>query len=192
AGAAIGTLAVTDPDAGDTHTFAVSDPRFEVVGATLKLKAGVALDYEAEPAVNLTITATDAGGLLITRPFTITVSNVNEAPTANGGGPYTVPEGGSVTLTGSGSDPDAGDGLTYLWDLDNNGTFETAGQLVVLPAAGLDGPGTLTVVLRVTDTGGLSSQSPATITVTNAAPTAVNDSAATNEDRPGAAPGLSN
>src|SRR5207248_2797658 len=117
AGAAIGTLTVTDPDAGDTHTLAVSDSRFEVVGSTLKLKAGVALDYEAEPTVALTVTATDAGGLSITRSFTITITNVNEAPTANGGGPYTVPEGGSVTLTGSGSDPDAGDGLTYLWDL---------------------------------------------------------------------------
>jgi hypothetical protein len=183
-GAAIGTLSVTDPDVGDTHTFALSDARFEVVGTTLKLKTGVSLDFETEPAVNLTITATDAGGLSVTRPFTITVTNVNESPTANGGGPYTVPEGGSVTLTGSGSDPDAGDSLTYLWDLDNNGTFETAEQIVVFSAAGLDGPSSRTVVLRVTDAGGLSSQSLATITVTNVAPTAVNDSAATNEDQP--------
>src|SRR5204863_280118 len=43
AGAAIGTLTVTDPDAGDTHTFTVSDSRFEVVGTTLKLKDGVSL-----------------------------------------------------------------------------------------------------------------------------------------------------
>ena len=38
----------TDPDSGDTHTFAVDDARFEVVGGQLKLKAGQSLDFEAE------------------------------------------------------------------------------------------------------------------------------------------------
>jgi hypothetical protein len=192
AGATIGTLAVTDPDVGDTHTFTVSDSRFEVAGATLRLKAGDSLNYEAEPSVYLTITATDAGGLSITRPFTVTVTNVNEAPAANAGGPYTVPEGGSVTLTGSGSDPDAGDGRTYAWDLDGNGTFETPGQNPTFSAAGLDGPGSRAVVLRVTDAGGLTSLSQATITLTNAAPSAGNDSAATDEDRPVAVAVLAN
>ena len=32
AGAVVGTISVVDPDAGDSHTFAVSDERFEVVG----------------------------------------------------------------------------------------------------------------------------------------------------------------
>ena len=34
AGAVIGTLSTTDPDAGDSHSYAVSDARFEVVGGT--------------------------------------------------------------------------------------------------------------------------------------------------------------
>ena len=53
------------------------------------------------------------------------------APTANAGGPYTVPEGGSTTLAGSGT----GQVLTYAWDLDNDGTFETAGQTATFSAA---------------------------------------------------------
>ena len=37
---------------------------------------------------------------------------VNDPPTADAGGPYVVNEGGTVTLTGSGTDPDS-DPLTY-------------------------------------------------------------------------------
>ncbi|MCC7339361.1 MAG: DUF4347 domain-containing protein, partial [Pirellulaceae bacterium] len=46
AGASIGTVAVVDPDAGDSHTWSVDDARFEIVGNQLKLKAGQLLDYE--------------------------------------------------------------------------------------------------------------------------------------------------
>jgi hypothetical protein len=81
----IGTLTVTDPDVGDTHLFTVSDNRFEVVDAILKLKAGISLDYEAEPTVPLTITATDSTALPISRLFTITVLDINLPPTADSG-----------------------------------------------------------------------------------------------------------
>ncbi len=47
--------------------------------------------------------------------------------TVNAGGPYSVNEGASVVVTASANDPD-GDTLTYAWDLDNDGTFETTGQ----------------------------------------------------------------
>ena len=55
-------------------------------------------------------------------------------PTADAGGPYTVAEGGQVTLSGTGSDPDM-DPLSYAWDLNNDGTFETPGQSVTFSAA---------------------------------------------------------
>jgi predicted extracellular nuclease len=90
-----------------------------------------------------------------------------DAPTASAGGPYTVAEGGSTTLTGSGS----GDGLTYAWDLDGDGTYETPGQSVTFSAAGLDGPATREVALKVSD-GELSDVAKATVTITNVAPTA--------------------
>ena len=51
---------------------------------------------------------------------------VNTAPTADAGGPYSVAEGArSRCPRRVGCD---GDALTYAWDLDNNGSFETAGQ----------------------------------------------------------------
>jgi uncharacterized protein len=94
----------------------------------------------------------------------------NAPPTVAAGGPYAVPEGGSTMLAASGSDPN-GDSLTYAWDLDGNGSFETGGQSVSFDAALLDGPSSSTVQVRATDPGGSSAVSSATVLVTNVAPT---------------------
>jgi predicted extracellular nuclease len=93
--------------------------------------------------------------------------NLNAAPSVAAGGPYSVNEGSTVTLTASGSDPN-NDSLSYAWDLDNNGSYETAGQSVSL--AGVDGPAVLTVSVKVTDPGGLSAVATASVTVNNVAP----------------------
>ncbi len=94
----------------------------------------------------------------------------NAPPTVDAGGSYTAPEGGAVTLTAAGSDPN-GDSLAYAWDLDNNGSFETSGQNVSFSAALLDGPSSYTVQVRAVDPGGLAAVSTASVDVTNVAPT---------------------
>jgi hypothetical protein len=96
---------------------------------------------------------------------------LNAPPTVAAGGPYDVNEGGSVTLTASGNDPENGP-LTYTWDLDNNGSFETSGQSVNFSAAALDGPSTHTIRVEVIDDGGLTASDEATVNVLNVAPTA--------------------
>jgi endonuclease/exonuclease/phosphatase family metal-dependent hydrolase len=93
---------------------------------------------------------------------------VNTAPTADAGGPYSVAEGGSVVLSASGSDAN-GDSLTYSWDLDNNGSFETAGQTPTYTAG--DGPASPTVRVQVSD-GSATTVDEATVNVSNVAPTA--------------------
>ena len=95
---------------------------------------------------------------------------VDTAPTADAGGPYSVAEGGSVTVSATGSDS-GGDPLTYEWDLDNDGTFETPGQSATFSAASLDGPSSHTVTVRVSDADSATTNA-ATVTVTNVAPTA--------------------
>ena len=92
----------------------------------------------------------------------------NEAPTADAGGPYEVDEGGTAQLSATASDAD-NDTLTYAWDLDGDGTFETTGQTVTYTAG--DGPATRTVAVRVGD-GTTSTQDEATVTIANVAPTA--------------------
>jgi dipeptidyl aminopeptidase/acylaminoacyl peptidase len=94
----------------------------------------------------------------------------NCPPIAGAGGPYSAPEGGSVSLSGLGSDPDSGT-LTYVWDLDNNGTFETAGQNPSFSAAGRDGPSSQPVVLQVCDNQNACATSTGTVNITNVEPT---------------------
>jgi len=96
---------------------------------------------------------------------------VNQPPTAEAGGPYSGDEGSSVIVTASGSDPE-GQPLTYAWDLDNDGTFETPGQSATFSAASLDGPSNHTIVVQVTDNSGLMATDQATVNVLNVAPTA--------------------
>ncbi len=117
--------------------------------------------------------ATYASGNLDFDPF-LSSSNLNSpcpntAPVANAGGPYSVNEGGSVPLSGSGTDQD-GDALTFTWDLDGDNVFETTGQNSVFSAAQLDGPRAVPVSLRACDTYGLCDTKQSTVTVNNVAP----------------------
>jgi sugar lactone lactonase YvrE len=95
---------------------------------------------------------------------------LNRPPEVVAGGPYEVDEGGSLAITASGNDPD-GDPLTYAWDLDDDGTFETPGQSVIFSAEGLDGPSSHTIAVQVTDSGGLSATDQTAVGVLNVAPT---------------------
>jgi len=92
---------------------------------------------------------------------------INQAPVVSAGGPYTVDEGGSVTLAANGSDPESA-ALTYAWDLDNDGSFETTGQSVTFDC--VDGPATFTVKVQATDNGNASTIAETTVTVNNVAP----------------------
>jgi len=86
------------------------------------------------------------------------------APTVDAGGPYTVVEGSSVTLSATGT---AWDGSipTFAWDLDNNGTFETSGQSATFSAASIIAPATFTVKVKATDAFGNTSVDEATVNV---------------------------
>jgi hypothetical protein len=81
-----------------------------------------------------------------------------------------------VQLNGSGSDPN-GDGMTYAWELNGFGDFTTQSPAIpwsTLQSMGFgDGPASLTASLTVTDTYGATSTSSATVTLNNAAPSAV-------------------
>jgi len=95
---------------------------------------------------------------------------VKRPPTVSPIGPYTVREASTVPLHGSATDPD-GDAVTYAWDLDNNGSFETTGQNPTFSAVTRDGPGTQPISLKVCDSDSLCTTVATTVTITNVVPT---------------------
>jgi predicted outer membrane repeat protein len=162
AGAVVGSVVVHDPDVSDTHSFFISDARFEIAGGQLRLRADQALDREAGATVPVRITATDPGGLSVSRDFALMVLDVNERPQIVQPIPdqqaveniallFTVPAETFV-------DPDAGDHVTYAAQLSAGG--ELPGWLQFdaatctfsgTPPFGAAGPLTLQVTARDRD-----------------------------------------
>ena len=167
AGAVIGTLSVVDPNVGDSHSLTVSDNRFEIVAGQLKLKAGISLDYETASSINVTVTATDNGGLSKAQVFAISVDNVNEAPTAINLSKLTILEAAQGAEVGALSvvDPDTGDSHSFAVS-DNR--FEVVnGKLKLKAGISIDFATEPNVTLSViaTDAGGLSKSETFNLTV---------------------------
>jgi len=74
--AAIGTLSATDSNAGDTHTYTVSDERFAVNGAELSLAEGVSLDFESTESIDVEVTVTDSASASFKKNLTIAVNDL--------------------------------------------------------------------------------------------------------------------
>ena len=141
------------------------------------------LDYNTDfksPNLQSTLYASDEFRIADHDPVIVGL-DLNAPPTVAAGGPYNVDEGTSGALTATGSDPD-GDALSYAWDLDGNGSYETAGQSATFDATAIDGAASRTVGVQVTDTAGHTAAAPATINILNVAPSAVADSVTTQRN----------
>ncbi len=102
--------------------------------------------------------------------LTVRLSNVNERPTANAGSDQRNVEGGAlVTLSGSGTDPDSGDVLSYAWTQTSGNTVTLSDPAASSPTftapADLTADATLVFRLRVTDGGGLYAEDSVRVTV---------------------------
>ncbi|MCA3563932.1 MAG: cadherin domain-containing protein, partial [Methylocystis sp.] len=86
-GTVIGTLGAADPDAGSSFTYAFvagqdAGGRFAINGLNQIVVAdGSLLDSEAATSHTVTVRVTDQGGLSFDKVITLSVTNVNEAPT---------------------------------------------------------------------------------------------------------------
>ncbi|MDN5003916.1 VCBS domain-containing protein [Bradyrhizobium sp. GCM10027634] len=171
AGTVVGALSAVDPDAGDSATFTLTDNAgglFAISNGNLVTTAP--LDFEQAASHQVTIRATDSGGLSHDTTFTIATTNVNEAPTDISLSNATIPQGtanGTVVGTLSAVDPDAGDTATFSLVDNAGGQFAVSGSSLVVAGALSAGP--QQVIVRDTDSGGLTFDKTITITVNSGA-----------------------
>ena len=127
-GAAIGNVAI-DVEGESDLNITVSDPRFVVVNGVLKLIPGESLDFETEPNVTITVTASDRDGEVASSDFEIAVQDLQEAAVISGDDVGEVTEDNEVnTVSGNLDhiDQDASDG-NDVWVAANDvqGTYGT-------------------------------------------------------------------
>jgi len=167
AGHVVGAADIALPDDGWSRAFLYRDGRMVDLNTLIPPDSGWVL-YEATGIndAGQIVGSGDQGYFLLT-PIT------NQPPTVTLGGPLDVDEGGSLILTATATDPE-NEALTYEWDLDGDGTYETPSPdgSATFSAASLDGPHTRTVGVRVTDPGGLEAAATATVNILNVRPTA--------------------
>ncbi|WP_311336681.1 glycosyl hydrolase family 28-related protein, partial [Cardiobacterium hominis] len=83
-GASVGKLTLRDRSVGKDYTYHVSDPRFEIVDGTLKLKAGQKINYDQEQTVAVSVTVSNSGGMTMRKTFTLHVEDdPNYPPSGN-------------------------------------------------------------------------------------------------------------
>ena len=88
AGSAIATLSTSDPDSGDTHTYALvsgngdtDNSDFTIEGDQLKIVESP--DFETKSSYSIRLETKDSGGLTFEKAFTLTVNDLPESATQN-------------------------------------------------------------------------------------------------------------
>ena len=147
AGDTVGTLAATDPDAGDTHTFTLvagtgdtDNASFTIVGDSLQLD--VSADFETKSSYSLRVQAEDGDGATFEKVLTVTITDVDEAPTALDLSATSINENVAANTTVgtlSTTDPDAAATHTYTLvagagDTDN-ASFNVSGSALRISAS---------------------------------------------------------
>jgi methionine-rich copper-binding protein CopC len=195
-GTVVGTFTSTDPDPGDTFTYTLApgagdtdNGSFAIVGD--ELRTGATFDFETTSAYSVNVRTTDSANGSFEKSFTVTVTDVNEAPTdislATASVPENEPSGTVVGALGV-TDPDIGQvhtfsvvssgcGGTYA---DGSSFTVTAGSLVTAAPLDYEARSSYEVCVRVSDDGtpAESFDKAFTITVTdvNEAPVVGGDS----------------
>lgn len=155
----------------------------------------------ATPALNIDKPGTYAAQLIVSdgksasAPDTVAISTTNSTPVASIGAPSTVKWGSTVTLDGTASSDRDGDALGFDWSLlsrpnDSEASLTDADATTSKFTA--DKPGVYVTQLVVNDGQANSEPASATITATNNAPVAVNDSASTSAGSAANIPVLAN
>ena len=138
AGTSVGTFSTTDPDTGDTFTYTFvsgtgdADNASFTIDAGGNLKTAASFDFETKSSYSIRVLSTDAGGLSVEKVFTISVTNVNEAPTITVPAAQTAYEDVDKAISGLNVGDPEGDNLTVTLQV-SHGSLNlgsTAGLIV--------------------------------------------------------------
>jgi hypothetical protein len=176
----VGTLSSTDPNVGDTFTYTLvsgtgstDNGSFNISAASLRSSAS--FDFETKSSYSIRVRTTDSGGLFFEKVFTVSVTNVNEAPTDIGLSSTAVDENQSVNTTVgtlSSTDQDAGETFTYSLvsgtGSTDNGSFNISGSALRTSASfNYEVKSSYSIRVRTTDSGSLFFEKVFTISVNN-------------------------
>ena len=195
-GTPVGKLSTVDPEGGTFIYTLPANPgypdnaKFTIDNATGILKIAEIPDFETKPAYKIVVQSQDTGGLLIFKELNISVTNVNEAPTAIAPNPIAVDENepaNNVFTTLTTTDQDVGDPHRYAFvagvgSADNSllNLNPNTGALSFITSPDYEFKKIYTIRVQSIDSGGLTVEQPITININdlaeipnNAAPTAI-------------------
>jgi hypothetical protein len=132
-----------------TITGGTGQSLFSINKFTGEITTAASFDFEATTSYTLTLTAQDSAGLTSAAgTVTVSVNNVNEAPSITSGATASAAENQTGAYTATATDPDAGTTLAYtltgadkdLFDVSNTGvvTFKAAPNFEAAADAGAD------------------------------------------------------
>ncbi len=160
----VGTLSTTDPDAGQSHTYSLvsgtgstHNGLFSISGADLV--ANFTADFENNSSYAIRLRTTDNFGCSYDSPFTISVKDVNDAPTALSLSNNQIDENQSTNFTVGNlttSDTDANEAFSYSFVAGagsaDNGAFNLNGAaLRANTALNFETKSTYSIRLQVAD-----------------------------------------
>ena len=189
-GTKVGAFTATDPDTGNTFTYVLvagagdSDNGSFTIDADGNLRTGAEFNFESgKTSYSVRVRTTDQGSLSVEKTLGINVTNINEAPTDLEVFPASVLRNwpaGTLVATLSATDPDAGDaaGITYTLVAGEGSTSNTmfkieGNQLKTVALIPSTAPGSYSIRIQATDSGGLTHDKVVTISVagSNVVPT---------------------
>jgi hypothetical protein len=175
----VGTFSSTDLNAGNTFTYSLvsgtgstDNASFSISGSDLLINSSP--DFETKSSYNIRIRTTDQGSLTFEKEFTITINDLNEAPTDIALSASSVNENVTANTTVgafSTTDPDASNTFTYTLvsgtGSTDNASFNISGSnLRITNSPNFETKNSYSIRVRSTDQGGsLNFEKEFTITI---------------------------
>jgi uncharacterized delta-60 repeat protein len=183
---AVGILSTTDPDSANTFTYTLvtgtgdaDNAAFTVTGNSLLINNSP--DFETKNNYSVRLRTTDQGGLSFEKALTITVIDLNEAPTDLGLSANAVNENvpaNTIIGTFSATDPDAGNAHAYTLvagtgSADNAAFIISGNILQITSSPDFETKSSYSIRVRTTDQDGLSFERAFTVSVNDVNETSV-------------------